>query len=296
MWAFGCVLYEMLTGKRAFDGEDMVDVLGAVARLDPNWEALSSDVPPSIRTLLHGCLVKDRRKRIADIAAALFVLDHQTGLAAAAEGPAQAGPHVLARPLWRRVVTPVAAALVASTVVGAGVWFATRPVPPTQASVRFQIPPPGASAAEMFTLSPDGRSLAFIANTGGPNQLWVRPMDALDSRALAGTNDATYPFWSPDGASLGFFAQGKLKKIAIAGGPPQTLCDAASGRGGTWNRDGVILFSAGPTSPILRVSAAGGVSTAVTRLVENDAGSGHRFPVFLPDGAHYLYNVGFRQT
>lgn len=110
----------------------------------------------------------------------------------------------------------------------------------------------------MFTLSADGGSLAFVANTGGPNQLWVRAMDTLESRALPGTDGATYPFWSPDGASLRFFTQGKLKKIAVAGGPAQTLCDVANSRGGTWNRGGAILFSAGPTSPLLRVSAAGG--------------------------------------
>ncbi len=144
----------------------------------------------------------------------------------------------------------------------------------------------------MFTLSADGRSLAFVANTGGPNQLWVRAMDTLEARALPGTDGATYPFWSPDGASLGFFSQGKLKKIATTGGPAQTLCDAADGRGGTWNRDGVIVFSAGPASPLLRVSAAGGVPAPATTLVEGDASAGHRFPVFLPDGVHFLYNAG----
>lgn len=189
------------------------------------------------------------------------------------------------------VAAVTARALVVAVVAGTAVWFATRPAPPTQASVRFQIPPPGASPAQMFTLSPDGRYLPFIATTGGPNQLWLRPMNALEARALTGTDDATYPFWSPDNACLGFFAQGKLKKIAIADGPPQTLCDATSGRGGTWNRDDVILFSAGSASPILRVSAAGGVSTAVTRLLETEPGVGHRFPVLLPDGAHYLYSA-----
>jgi hypothetical protein len=143
----------------------------------------------------------------------------------------------------------------------------------------------------MFTLSPDGRTLAFIANVGGPNQVWVQPMDALEARALAGTDGATYPFWSPDGDSLGFFARGTLKRIAIAGGPPLTLCDAVDGRGGTWNRDGVILFSAGPESPILRVSAAGGVATPVTGPLAPEAGR-HRFPVFLPDGARFLYHAG----
>jgi hypothetical protein len=144
----------------------------------------------------------------------------------------------------------------------------------------------------MFTLSADGGSLAFVANTGGANQLWVRAMDILEARALPGTDGATYPFWSPDGASLGFFAQGQLKKIAVAGGPAQTLCDAADGRGGTWNRDGAIVFSPVPPSPRLRVSAAGGIPVPATTLVEGDASAGHRFPIFLPDGVHFLFNAG----
>ena len=141
----------------------------------------------------------------------------------------------------------------------------------------------------MFTLSSDGRNLAFIANTGGPNQLWVRAMDTLEARALAGTEGATFPFWSPDGAYLGFFAQSKLKKIAIAGGPAVTLCDATNSHGGTWNRDGEIVFSAGSASPLLRVSAAGGVPAAVPTQGAGDSGAGHFFPVFLPDGVHYFY-------
>jgi eukaryotic-like serine/threonine-protein kinase len=133
-----------------------------------------------------------------------------------------------------------------------------REKPPVEQSLRYQIPPPGAAAAEYLALSPNGRHIAFVANNGGPNQVWVRAMDTLEAKALAGTDGATYPFWSPEGAYLGFFAEGKLKKIAIAGGPPQTLCDAASGRGGTWNHDGVILFAPGPTNVIFRVPAAEG--------------------------------------
>ena len=161
-----------------------------------------------------------------------------------------------------------------------------------QQSVRFQIESPGAAGAGFPTMAPDGRYLAFVANNGGPNQVWVHAMDTLESRALTGTDEATYPFWSPDGANIGFFAQGKLKKIAIAGGPPQTLCDATSGRGGTWNRDGVILFSAGPASPLFRVPAAGGIPTPITKVIGGDLASGHRFPAFLPDGIHFFYNAG----
>jgi Tol biopolymer transport system component len=149
----------------------------------------------------------------------------------------------------------------------------------------------------MFAISPDGQSLAFAsgglqAATAASRSLWVRDMNALEPRALEGTTGATYPFWSPDGRQIGFFAQGKLEKIAVVGGPAQTLCDAVDGRGGTWNRDGVILFSAGPTSPILRVSSDGGAPQAVTPPVAAGSGTGDRFPLFLPDGTHFLYSSG----
>jgi Tol biopolymer transport system component len=167
-----------------------------------------------------------------------------------------------------------------------------REQPPIAQSLRYQISPPGSEATQYPTLSPDGRNLAFVTGSGGPNQVWVRAMDALDARPLPGTDGASYPFWSPDGAYLGFFAEGKLKKVAIAGGPSQTLCDASSGRGGSWNRDGVILFSPGPASVIFRVPAAGGIPVPVTKLAGNGGGEGYRFPVFLPDGAHFLYQAG----
>jgi eukaryotic-like serine/threonine-protein kinase len=130
-----------------------------------------------------------------------------------------------------------------------------------------------------------------VASDNGPSIVWVRSLDALESRALVGTEGASFPFWSPDGQRLGFFGQGKLKTIALVGGPPQSLCDATSGRGGTWNRDGTILFSSGPASPIWRIASTGGAPTAVTRLPDG-ANEGHRYPSFLPDGRHFLFNVG----
>ena len=293
IWAFGCVLFEMLTGKRPFDGEDVTDVIVAILGKEPaDLSRLTDDVPVAIRTLLRRCLEKDRRRRVADISTALFTIEEAGVLAAAAQAPT-AGSLARQIPRWRRLWIYSAPAVIAGlSIGGAGVWFATRPVSLSQASVRFQIPAPGATPAEMFTLSPDGKALAFIANAGGENQLWVRSMSAVDARALPGTQGAIYPFWSPDGAFIGFFVQGKLKKIAIAGGPAQTLCDAISGRGGTWNRDGVVLFSPGPQSPIFRVAAGGGSAVPVTKLAAGESAAGHRFPMFLPDGVHFLYNAG----
>ena len=204
IWAFGCVLFEMLTGKRAFDGEDMADVLGAVTRLDPDWTALSSDVPQSIRTLLHGCLVKDRRKRIADIAAALFAIDEAS---VGGFGTASAAPPAR-RPLWRRVVAPVAAALVTAIVTGAAVWFATRPADPALPRVsRLSLVPSGTAALTIrgsdrdLAITPDGSRVVYVGNNG--TQLFVRALDALEPVAVF-TGLPRGPFVSPDGQWIGF--------------------------------------------------------------------------------------------
>jgi serine/threonine protein kinase len=298
IWALGCVLYEMFAGRRAFEGEDVADTLAAVLRGgDPDWSALPRTLPAPVRVVLQQCLARDRRQRISDISTPLFVLNRAADLAATgeAEGRVPLDPRTLpAVRAWmqRRAATAaIAAAAVASLATGFAVWSTTRSSTTTvpARAVTFQLPTPGTAPAEMLSLSPDGSYLAFVANAGGPNQIWLRPLDALAARPLAGTDGATYPFWSPDSTTVGFFAQGKLKKVAIRGAPPQTVCDAADGRGGTWNRDGLILFSPGPADGIQRVAAVGGVPTVVTKVA--DASEGHRFPVFLPDGVHFLFNV-----
>ena len=271
IWAFGCVLFEMLTGERPFKGEDVGETLAAVMRAQPSFDA----VPADLRPLLKSCLEKDPRKRLRDIGDIGLLLDRQ-------EPQAPAAPRRVSW-LWP------AAAVTLLAIATAFAWLYLGQVPPARENLRFQIPPPGSSVASMFALSPDGKNLAFVASDDGPSRLWVRAMDVLDARALAGTDGATYPFWSPDGRSLGFFAQGKLKKIAIAGGPAVPLCDASTGRSGSWNQEGVIVFSASPTSPILRVSSAGGEVTPVTQV---SGIAGHRFPAFLPDGKHFFFLAG----
>jgi Tol biopolymer transport system component len=281
IWAFGVVLYEMLTGKPLFHGDTVSDILAGVLKEQPDLER----VPVEVRRLLRRCLEKEPKRRLRDIGDAMELLDvgqhalQATGVSSTGDGPfPQRWP-------W------IVAAVFALVALALG-FLHFREKPTVEPSLRYQIPPPGVTVAEFPALSPDGRNLAFVATKGGPNQVWVRAMDTLEARPLASTDGATYPFWSPDGAYLGFFTEGKLKKIAIAGGPPQTLCDAASGRGGTWNRDGVILFSPGPASVIFRVPAAGGIPVPVTKLAGNGAGEGNRFPAFLPDGVHFLYNAG----
>ena len=268
IWAFGVVLYEMLTGQRLFKADEVGDVLADIIKDEPNLDR----VPAAVRPLIQHCLEKDPRKRLRDISDIGLLLN----------APLPARPRQTAW-LW-----PVVSALLLAAVVG--LWFLyARRAPPAREALRFEVSTPGNTPAQMFALSPDGRHLAFI--TGNPLQLWVRPMDALESRVLPGTEGASFPFWSPDGQRLGFFAQGKLKTIGLAGGPPQSLCDAVSARGGSWGRDGTILFSASPVSPILRIASTGGSPVPVTK-VPAGVNEGHRYPSFLPDGRHFLFNVG----
>jgi eukaryotic-like serine/threonine-protein kinase len=293
IFAFGAILHEMLAGERAFRGETSADTMSAIlAQEPPELSTIDGRIPPGLARIVDRCLEKApvaRFQSTRDLAFAIEAITSQSESGAAPvrmTATASRGQALgSARLAW-------AVASVALVVAAAFAFAYFRPnAAPSPQSVRFQIPPPGQSAAEHFVLSPDGRMLVFVATAGGADQLWVRPLDSLESHALAGTDGATYPFWSPDGAFIAFFAQGKLRKIAVGGGPPQILCDAASGRGGTWNGEGVILYSAGPTSPILRVAAAGGAPTPITKLTTGEL-DGHRFPSFLPDGTHFFYNAG----
>jgi Tol biopolymer transport system component len=290
IWAFGCVLYEMLAGRRPFDGEDMTDVLGAVVRLEPTWEALPSDVPPPVRTLLRQCLVKDRRRRVGDIAAVLFVLEHQAAL----------GPAVPVASRSNRIAWVVAALSIIALIATAGVAVRTsRSGAPASDPVQFSIAPPekaafggpaagGTGRAPQLAISPDGRNIVFVAGAQSSFQLWLRPLASAGARPIPGTDGGTFPFWSPDSRFVGFFADGKLKTVAIAGGQPFELGNA-TGRGGSWNRDNVIVFNPASGAGLFRVSSAGGVPTAVTALADGE--DAHRWPHFLPDGRHFFYTA-----
>ena len=280
IWAFGCVLYEMLTGRRAFSGETLSDAVAAILSREPDWLALPSETPESVRRLLHRALQKDPKHRLHDIADARIELEETlarpdgAARVISAERPAPTVTNV-ARAGARVRLAWMAASLSAAAIVAAlalaRVGFFDRPVVDARvyrSSIMLpegtQIPADRGSSnlgpAGRFALSPDGRRLAFVArrNATGSPLLWVRSLDTDVAQSLAETDGATYPFWSPDSRFVAFLAQGKLKKIDVAGGAPLTLCDASLGATGAWNGDDVILFTPKGGSPLYRVSASGG--------------------------------------
>ena len=293
IWAFGCVLYEMLTGRKAFAGETISDVLAAVIKSEPDWEALPATTPPSIQRLIRRCLQKDQRQRLGDIGEARITIEETisgTGVSPleihGQDAHATTSDHgsTLHRTLPWALAGLLAVALIATVLL----WRSAAPAP--QPLRRFTLVPPENStqfAEAGLSISPDGSTLAFAASPAPdkPRVLWVRPLDSLTAEQIPGTEGARLPFWSPDGRSIGFFDKFKLEKVAISGGPPQVLCTSLEGWGGTWNRDGVILFSMG--WGLYSVPATGGAPTWVAG--RDQAAPFFRYPQFLPDGRHFLF-------
>jgi len=295
IWAFGCVLYEMLTGRRPFDGEDVSDTLANVLKIDPDWSALPVEIPPAMRTLLQSCLTKDRRRRVADISTALFVLEKGASFAPPA-GTVSAAP-LPRRPLWRRVAALTAGALVVGIVAGASVWVAMRPPEPVPPRVsRLTLAPSGAAALNIngidrdLAITPDGSRVIYVGNRG--TQLFVRALDALEPVAMfTGAPDG--PFISPDGQWIGFVDGTTLKKVAVTGGPALTLATLDSNpRGATWGPDDTIIYatSNGATG-LQRVAAAGGPVTVLTRPVRTQGEADHVYPEMLPGGRAVLFTI-----
>ena len=292
IWAFGVVLWEMLTGRQLYQGETISDVLASVLKETPDLEVLPADTPPSLRRLLERCLEKEPRQRLQHIGEARIALnlsdDHEAG-------EADLGPGGTTEVRVSRLPWVVAAALLVcvaalAVVVVRGLF--EKPVV-VEASIlnptetRFSL---GSQHPGPAVISPDGRRIVFgLAETEGVTRLWVRPLDQGEAQPLPGTEGAGYPFWSPDSRSIGFFAENKLKRVEVAGGPPLTLCDATLGKGGTWNEDSIILFAPSHDGPLHRVVAAGGESQPVTELSDEKSDNSHRHPHFLPDGRHFLF-------
>ena len=292
IWAFGCVLYEMLTGHASrLRARRSRTRSQRFSRREPDWSALPAAVPTRVRSLIVRCVEKDPLQRLRDIGEARIALQES------AAPQADAAPGKNAPRARRREALAWGLCLVfAMAAFGFAIAYARRPAPESRV-VRASInAPEGASfrflsiEAGPVEISPDGRSLAFVARTEvGRNVLFVRSLDGLEPRPLPGTEGATRPFWSPDGRQLGFFADKKLKKVALSGGLPIPLASAEDARGGTWNRDGVIVFSPGFAGPLHQVSSAGGQSRPVTKLDASRRETTHRYPYFLPDGKHFIY-------
>ena len=293
LWAFGCVLYEMLTGMRPFGGDDVTDTIAAVVRADPDWSKLRADTPAAIRRLLRRCLEKDRMRRLPDAADARLEIDEALTAPSAADSAAvQHGPP--SHSMWSRPLPWVVAGMfgvaLASTLVSWAPWRAA-PVPAPRkllASIGVDASLPTTLGASAI-LSPDGTTLAFVASQGGGTRLFVRKLDQLQAGALADTDDAASPFFSPDGQWIAFFASGKLKKVSVTGGAVVNLCDAPSGRGGTWTDDDAIIFtpSSAVNTKLLRVSAAGGTPATFGTLGKGAVQQ--RWPQALPGGKGVLY-------
>jgi len=284
LWAFGCVLYEMLTGRQAFpNGETLSDTLVSILSREPDWSALPADTPPKIRTLLERCLRKDPRLRWSDARHARIEIEEVGSEPTIADKPTR-------KTSSRReyVLAAVAAlSLLSAGALAVRTFFSS---PPSARPVRFDVLPPEGGrftgAAGNF-LSPDGSRMVLMVTVEGKTQLWIRPLDSSTAQPLPGTDDAASPFWSPDSKYIAFFAEGRLKKISVAGGPVQLVCNQP-GREGTWSIQDVILIG-GNGGPLLRVPASGGQPTPATELDASRKENTHDYPYFLPDGRHYLF-------
>jgi serine/threonine protein kinase len=285
IWSFGVVLFEMLTGKQLFAGETISDTLAAVLRAEVDWNLLPANTPAGIRTLLRRCLIKDRKQRLQAIGEARIIIEEYLANPASAsiqETVAIAGGHKLREAFaWGAAII----CLVGALTLG---FLYFRQTPVELPDFRLEVNTPPTSDPVSLAISPDGRRLAFVAASGGRQVLWIRDLNQTTMKPLPDTESAKYPFWSPDGRRIGFFANGKLKRIDVDGGRPQALASAQFGHGGTWNRDDIIVFAPSYAGPLYRVSASRvGESAAITKVEPGQIG--HVFPKFMPDGRHLLF-------
>ncbi len=293
IFACGAVLFEMVTGRKAFEGQSQASLISAVMTTEPPAvSALQPLSPPALDHVIRKCLAKDPEERwqsAHDLAGELKWIE---------EGGSQAGiPVAVAtrRARRERVGWIAAAALLLAVVTAFALGVVRlRQAPPQQTEVRFTVPPPEDVTfrwADVPVVSPDGKRIVFGGQSADrKNPLWVRPLNSLAAQMLPGTEGGHLPFWSPDSRSIAFFVGRQLKKIDPSGGPPQTLCELpGTGSGGTWNRDGVIIAGTFGQTPLYQVPAAGGQPKPVTALDASRQERGHRYPCFLQDGSHFLY-------
>jgi eukaryotic-like serine/threonine-protein kinase len=286
IFSLGAVLYEMATAQRAFEGKTAASTIAAILAAEPKpISAIQPLSPPMLDSVVKGCLVKDPDDRLQtahDVKLQLKWIAESSGQTAR---PVQTAT---AKESREALAWVVCGALTAILIAGAIRWQNSKP--PEQ---NMYFPAPLSFPARDVSVAPNGHTIAVVAyrESAGKNAIWIYELGSQGPRSLADTEGASYPFWSADGRFLAFFADGKLKKLDVSGGQVQVLCDAPSGRGGTWNKDGVIVFTpdASPGGSLYRVSASGGTPTRISNPDANRGESSHRWPLFLPDGKHYLY-------
>jgi Tol biopolymer transport system component len=297
LWALGCVLYEMATGQRAFEGKSQASLIAAIMEREPRpILELQPMSPPALEHLTRRCVAKDPAERWQSARDVMHELKWIAEIGSQAGVPAGHPPEAgraarrrhRERLAWGGVVAAMAVAIVALAVIR---WTRRLPEP---GLARFAVTAPAggtiATDAAQVAISPDGRRLVFaVVDSAGTPRLWIRPLNFFSAQPLPGTENAFYPFWSPDSRFVAFFAEGKLRKVPVGGGPPEVICDAPNGRGGSWSKDGVIVFAPLAMGPLLRVSADGGEVTEVARPDSGRHETGLRSPCFLPDGSHFLY-------
>ena len=294
IWAFGAVLYEMLTGKELFSGETVADKMASVMKDEPTLDKLPSDMPSAIRTLFRRCLEKNLRRRLSHIAEARVTIeDVLSGAVATTSSEVAPAPTAAATGNRERVAWAAAGICLLAALMLTFVHFRTPPADDARVlSLSVLMPDKTSfSGRSMPAVSPDGKNQAFVAGTGNRYNIWVRDLDSLTARSLDGTEGASEPFWSPDSRYIGFFAGGNLKRVDPTGGPALALCDlpggAGTGFGASWSSRDVILFTPSNNAALFEVPAAGGSATSLTVLGPGEIS--HRFPWFLPDGRHFLY-------
>lgn len=291
IFALGATLYEMATRRKAFEGKTPASVMAAILEREPQPIKASQPLaPPALDRLVKTCLAKDPEQRWQTAHDVKLQLEWfaEAGWQAEVPAPVKTAGRKREYAAWTAAALALAAALFLAVI------YFHRPTPGPVHLLRSSLLPPANFSFEPynFAISPDGTRLAFVAvGPEGKNTLWVRALSAGAAQQLNGTEWASFPFWSPNGGHIGFFAEGRLKTVDITGGAVENLCEAPIGRGGTWNRDGTIVFAPSIAGPLYRVSASGGVPTPVTSISRPGSGQAHRWPSFLPDGKHFLYFV-----
>ncbi len=293
IWSFGCVLYECLAGRPLFDGDTVSDLIAKILQTEPDWSALPAATPPRVRTLLARCLTKDAKQRLRDIGEARIALGdaaRDSGTIAATGMPVRTGR-------GRRTLIQTGLVVATALIAIIAMRFSSRPPAPPRVALSVMLPAgdrlDGGRENALVGIAPDGSAVVFAASTGTDNhRLFVRRLDRPDIVELPGTDDASAPFFSPDGEWVAFFADRHLLKTSVRGGTPVVLAEAGSNRGGAWLDDGSIVFTPTFASPLIQIDANGGNAHAITTLDSTKSERTHRWPCGLPGSKWVVFTVG----